>query len=96
MVFKYTDLVTNNSNTYRARNRNIVAQIKENTPCAICGESDPRCLDFHHVDKKTEKLNHIVQYRGYSVKRLIKEIEKCEIICSNCHRKTYANFGVIV
>ena len=51
-----------------------------------CGESDPRCIDFHHVRGKFKEVGVMVS-QGYSNKRIIEEIEKCDSICSNCHRK---------
>jgi hypothetical protein len=53
-----------------------------------CGESDIRCLDFHHRDpsKKVITIGRAVT-DGWSIKRILTEIEKCDILCSNCHRK---------
>jgi 5-methylcytosine-specific restriction endonuclease McrA len=73
---------------YRARNNNIIDQIKQGQSCFYCDEFAPVCLDFHHIDKKDFNIGTA---RGtlFGLKTLIKEIEKCEIICSNCHRKKY-------
>ena len=34
----------------RKQNRELIKKYK--TKCKICGESDPCCLEFHHIDKK--------------------------------------------
>jgi hypothetical protein len=56
--------------------------------CASCPETDPRCLDFHHRDPATKDFA-VANAVGLGVgwKRLKEEIAKCEVICSNCHRK---------
>jgi len=64
-------------------------------PCVDCGESDPVVLDFDHIDasSKSENICRIVT-SGRSLKTLTQEIEKCEIRCSNCHRRrTASQFG---
>lgn len=58
--------------------------------CSVCGESDPVCLDFHHLDPKTKSFNIGVQLGSYSLKRVKLEILKCEVLCANCHRKLHA------
>lgn len=57
--------------------------------CCRCGENHPACLDFHHRDPATKDVN-ISQVAGnISLKRLREEVQKCEVICSNCHRKLH-------
>lgn len=55
-----------------------------------CGESHIACLDFHHREGEV-KLSGIseIPTKGWSQKRLKSEIAKCDIICSNCHRKLH-------
>jgi len=55
--------------------------------CSRCGESDPRCLDFHHRDSesKRDSISEMVT-RGASKRPLREEIVKCVVICVNCHR----------
>lgn len=62
--------------------------LKKNKVCVICGESDSRCLDFHHripADKKFPIANVIAG--TMSKKKILAEIAKCDVLCSNCHRK---------
>jgi len=54
--------------------------------CIKCGEMDASCLDFHHRDP-AEKEGHIGEFRKFGMKRLLAEIEKCDVLCANCHRK---------
>ena len=76
---------------YRHRNRAHVDQIKVERECVHCGESEPVCLDFHHRDRTSKKLDicGLVQ-TGCSLETLQKEIDKCDILCANCHRKVEA------
>lgn len=68
------------------RNREWYTAYKKTLKCSICNESDPRCLDFHHRDKTT-KLFNVGHYYTRSKANILKEIAKCDILCSNCHRK---------
>ena len=45
-------------------------------------------LEFHHTDPN-EKDFHIsdMASSGYSWLTIMKEIDKCEILCANCHRQ---------
>jgi len=57
-----------------------------NHPCVDCGETNPIVLEFDHV--RGDKIFTIgnVPSRHCSLENLIKEIEKCDIRCANCHR----------
>ena len=58
-------------------------------PCIICGESEPICIDFHHINPE-EKDFTIGQHRGKNREWLLQEISKCVCLCANCHRKVHA------
>jgi len=56
--------------------------------CVKCGENHPACLDFHHINgKKDFNIGHKLTWYGWA--RLMKEVAKCEVLCSNCHRKEH-------
>lgn len=59
---------------------------RERGGCNRCGESVPGCLDYHHVDdaKETTVAQLISDDRSRAVVR--SEMEKCEVLCANCHR----------
>jgi hypothetical protein len=59
--------------------------------CAHCPENHPACLDFHHSDpsKKERDVTKMVA-SGVGMDRILEEIAKCIVLCSNCHRKHHA------
>lgn len=68
----------------------IANEYKETHSCEKCGENDTCCLDFHHIDrdKKDDTISNL-RNMG-SEKKLLIEIGKCIVLCSNCHRKLHA------
>jgi hypothetical protein len=76
--------------TSRKKLKEIVARHKENNGCKICGETHVACLDFHHRDfeKKRNTISDMV-YKQWPAEKIIKEMKKCDILCSNCHRKVH-------
>jgi hypothetical protein len=56
--------------------------------CKICGYNKcPAALDFHHRNPKEKKFG-ICQSKNRSFNDNIKrELDKCDILCANCHRE---------
>jgi hypothetical protein len=67
------------------RNKIYVDDYKKQCSCLICNENRNWLLDFHHIDPKQKDFN-ISDSMGISINNIKKEIEKCVILCSNCHR----------
>lgn len=58
-------------------------------PCVDCGECNPIVLEFDHVrGYKLFDISYAIQ--SSSLEKLIEEIRKCEVRCSNCHAKRTA------
>ena len=75
--------------------RNYIKEYKENHCCEKCGENRYYLLDFHHIDNNKEK--NLSQVQTWGIKRIQKEINKCAILCANCHRDFHwqeANNGI--
>ena len=74
------------------RNRDFVNQLKKNSECIKCGEDRYYVLDFHHNDDKEFNIPILVS-GGYAIEKLQKEIDKCDILCANCHREYHHENG---
>lgn len=60
--------------------------------CENCGLIDiPAVYDFHHSDPKEKDFN-IAMMRGWcSISgKVKKELDKCKLLCANCHRRVHA------
>lgn len=76
----------------RKRNYEYTWEYKSTHPCAKCGNTNPIVLDFHHPNDDKEKSVSKMMRLGWSIEKIKKEIEKCIVLCSNCHRiETYNN-----
>ena len=71
------------------RNRKLVLDYKIKHGCYICGESEPVCLDFHHKNPNEKRIEVALGIYRHSIETLQKEIDKCILLCSNCHRKVH-------
>lgn len=57
--------------------------------CSVCGYNRcPAALEFHHLDP-TQKEFQINKRWSMSDKRILAEIEKCVLLCSNCHKEEH-------
>lgn len=58
--------------------------------CQICGYNKcPSALVFHHKSPK-EKLFGLGHGNVYSWERTKKELDKCVLLCRNCHAELHA------
>src|SRR5260221_325425 len=78
-----------NRKKMRDRKVLIMDQIKSYFKCSHCPEQDSRCLDFHHLDPKTKLFCISTASVRISTERILEEIKKCIVLCSNCHRKLH-------
>ncbi|MEK7603067.1 MAG: hypothetical protein AAB459_02375 [Patescibacteria group bacterium] len=70
----------------KERQEKLVTYLKDKF-CLHCGINDIRVLDFDHIDP-TQKRFTIARAvnEGYNWNVILKEIDKCRILCANCHR----------
>ncbi len=56
--------------------------------CEACKQQYELCVyDFHHLDPAQKDFSlsgHRI--RQHSWKDIVKEIDKCRLLCANCHR----------
>ena len=68
----------------------VVRERRRASTCARCGETRPATLDFHHPDGAAKEGDIATLVRlGASVARITAEMDKCEVLCSNCHRQEH-------
>jgi hypothetical protein len=67
--------------------KGLTVLMKQRGSCAMCSEDHPACLDFHHVDPSQKSVDVA---RCNSIKALIRETQKCVLLCRNCHSKAHA------
>lgn len=92
---KYKDShYENNKEYYIEKNKRnklkikeFIQEYKEKSSCKLCGENHIATLDFHHKDPLVKDFS--LSNYNWGIERVKKEIEKCEILCSNCHRKLH-------
>lgn len=72
-----------NSRNKRKSNRQKLHDLK-NAPCTDCGVVYiPAAMDYDHL---SDKIKNIADLMDYSWDYIQAEIEKCELVCANCHR----------
>ena len=102
----YTNGVYNHKQKYKpncktccTRERKIVVEAKRaaiearfGTACTICGYD--RCtaaLEFHHIDPAAKEYSPSNLINDSTpLKTVFAELEKCILLCSNCHREIHA------
>ncbi len=77
---------------HRQRNFHRVIEYLREHPCVDCGESDLVVLDFDHLpgaDKHFDVARAVTgSTRAWGTIKA--EIDKCEVVCANCHRRRTA------
>ncbi len=57
---------------------------KKTLSCNRCANNDYRVLQFHHTNSDKE-FNVSSKIGQRKLSSLMKEIDKCEVLCANCH-----------
>jgi hypothetical protein len=85
-----------NHNNVKARAKGIKLKMLEykGNQCIDCSlhiKNTKACVfDFHHLDPSTKDINfNIIRWKSWDV--IKKELDKCVILCSNCHRIRHSN-----
>ncbi len=59
-------------------------EIKRERGCSRCGVDTVACLDFHHLETTTKEM--AVGKMAPIADEENNEVEKCIVLCANCHR----------
>lgn len=96
---KQLGLAKKRKQKYIHERKNFFEVIK-NKPCADCGKSySPWVMDFDHRDAKLKlgNVSKLAMRKFWSIDRIKLEIEKCDLVCANCHReRTYRRINNIL
>ena len=69
-----------------------VQNMKSQLRCVDCGEQHPATLQFHHLNSEDKVFNiSSAACRGTSLDRIKKEMQKCIVLCANCHAIRHHN-----
>ena len=68
--------------------QNKIEEFKSQLKCAKCGEMRGYVLDLHHLnpEEKDRTVSRMISNNA-SDEIIQKEINKCIVLCSNCHRE---------
>lgn len=82
----------------RIKNRNL--RIKDNLvaykggKCELCGyDKYAQVLEFHHINPE-DKLFNIAQHYNIAYSKLVLEVDKCILLCANCHREQHLSRAI--
>jgi hypothetical protein len=74
----------------KSKIRQFILDYKKDKKCRDCNENHISCLQFHHIDPKEKDFSlYEASQHQYSQAKILKEIEKCIILCANCHAKLH-------
>lgn len=74
----------------RYRIKDLLVEYK-GSKCQICGYN--KCLsalEFHHLDPNEKDFNISSNMKYANLEKLKKEVDKCILVCANCHREIHA------
>lgn len=78
---------------YHLKSSEWFRELRENLKCERCGFSHPATLDFHHLDpsQKSFGISRAARNAWFNKEKILEEIKKCIVLCSNCHRIEHWN-----
>jgi len=81
-----------------ARRRRLKAQLvaEAGGACVLCGYARyPGALQFHHLDPERKAFGLATQGVARSLERARAEVQKCVLVCANCHAEVEAGVATI-
>ena len=91
----YVDKARRNEHKYSLPIKEHIWNFLLKNPCVTCGETDPVVLEFDHIDPSQKSFSiSEASKKKTKIEDVQKEIDKCQVLCANCHRrKTFEQFG---
>jgi hypothetical protein len=84
--------------TQARRKHKIKAMIVEikGGKCSLCGYSKHLgSLQFHHLDP-SKKDFRLGKMGSHSLDKILKEVDKCVLLCSNCHQEVHDGAATLI
>lgn len=82
---QYRDSRNEAARLFGQERKSLAVKYKQ-SKCLDCGGSYPDCVyDFHHLDPSTKDYNPSTSMK-LSLEVMYAELDKCVMLCSNCHR----------
>lgn len=95
-IYKYLDSICRSCRLrYSANRRRDIkrqAVIYKGEVCVKCGikSTHYEIYDFHHTDRASKDFS-IAKVGGLGLESMKGELDKCELLCANCHRIEHSN-----
>jgi len=83
---EHTDEYKASAKKFKKQLKEWFVEYKSTLVCCKCGETKYWRLDFHHTDpstKETDVSRLVTENRSRKV--ILAEIDKCIVVCRNCH-----------
>lgn len=83
------------SRNWRQKAREKIQKYRADKGCCVCGIKDHRVLEFHHPNGRAKDdpcIGRIATWWNWE--RVLKEMEKCAVICRNCHAILHYDSGL--
>ncbi len=79
----------------REKRKKFVDDYKKDHPCVVCRYNKcTAAMEFHHLNNGDKILGIADSYRNWSIPRIQIEIDKCAVLCSNCHRELHVEESI--
>ena len=87
-IFGYKPSKTSKQKQRQRILRNKIKSIQyKGGKCTKCGyNKSVYSLGFHHINPSQKEYDP-ASLMGYSWKNIVKELDKCILVCANCHRE---------
>lgn len=88
-IKQYNNTRANYAVCWRARAKEKLIEYKGGR-CCQCGydKNVPRAYEFHHRDPSQKEFT-ISKYSVLNIEKLKKEVDKCDLLCRNCHAEIH-------
>jgi len=83
---EYKERANDRIKTLLQENRgNMIDYLKKHS-CVDCGETRIVVLEFDHLDRDKKEYGIAKMMKHFTWDKIQKEMNKCEVVCANCHR----------